>query len=216
MKRLLDILVSGTALILLLPVILPICVILRFAGQRRVFFRQERIGYGGTPFQLIKFTTMMDSVANRPPGSIVFDSDPEVFWIGRILRRSKLNEIPQLINVLRGEMSLVGPRPLTPRSFGLYSEHTQELLKHVKPGLTGIGSLVFRNEESILAKSTKSREECYRTEIRPYKAALEKWYSANRTLWVDMKILAATAWAVIFPHSQCHERLFRDLPPSSK
>lgn len=212
MKRALDIFVSAVAVIALLPVALPICLILRICGEKRAFFRQERLGHAGRTFYLLKFTTMMDSVADRDNGGLALDSDPEVFPFGRLLRRTKLNEVPQLFNVLKGDMSLVGPRPLTIKSFSKFAPEVQEALSNVKPGLTGIGAIVFRDEEVILARSQLDRRECYAREILPYKGELERWYVENRSAWLDLKILIATAWVVVFPKSGRYWKWFSGLP----
>ncbi len=212
MKRALDILVSMVLLGLSLPLTIPICIILKFTGEKRIFFRQERIGLGGKPFQLLKFTTMMDSVANRPDGGLVLDTDPEVFWFGRILRKTKLNEVPQLLNVLRGDMSLVGPRPLTMKSFWRYKPEVQEAISRVRPGLTGIGSIVFRDEAGLIARSNLDRNRCYEEIILPYKGALEQWYTKNASLLTDLQLLAITACVVLFPNVRLHERVFPSLP----
>ena len=126
--------------------------------------------------------------------------------MGRFLRKTKLNELPQLLNVLRGDMSLVGPRPLTAETFACYSPEVQRRVVEARPGVTGIGSIVFRDEERIVAESELSAIDCYRQEIAPYKGRLELWYIDNRSLWLDLKLILLTAVAVLAPRSRLHER----------
>ena len=125
---------------------------------------------------------------------------------------SKINELPQLLNIINGEMSLVGPRPMTPRNFDYYSEEIRDEIKTLKPGLTGIGSIVFRDEESILEKSNKPHLECFKDDIAPYKGALEVWYKRNQSFVLDFKLILLTAWVIIAPKSDLVYQWFKDLP----
>jgi lipopolysaccharide/colanic/teichoic acid biosynthesis glycosyltransferase len=140
--------------------------------------------------------------------------DPRVLPIGRFLRKSKLNELPQILNVLRGDMSLVGPRPLAEQDFAYYSDTIQKAVVRVRPGLTGLGSVVFRDEEQILAASDLPPIEAYRTEIAPYKGALEAWYIEHHSFWLDLKILFLTSISIFFPASRLYKSWIRDLPVS--
>jgi lipopolysaccharide/colanic/teichoic acid biosynthesis glycosyltransferase len=212
MKRLIDLVGSLLLLLPFLPFGLVICAILRVTGEGKVFYLQPRIGQHGRIIQLIKYVTMLENSPNLGSGDITLKNDPRVLPVGRFLRKAKLNEVPQLLNVLKGDMSLVGPRPLTPNTFQHYAEDAQAEIKKVKPGLTGIGSIVFRDEERILSESSKSYLECYREDIAPYKARLELWYIQNRSLLVDVKILLLTAWVVFFPESKLYFRFFGALP----
>lgn len=202
LKRLLDITASVVGLLVFFPLAIPIFITLRLVGEKRIFFRQQRVGRDGRPFNLLKFTTMMDTVATRKDGGLALDNDPEVFKFGRFLRKTKLNEIPQLINVFTGDMSIVGPRPLTGKSFSCYSDHVRESIINVRPGLTGVGSIIFRNEEVILRRSKLPRSVCYREEVLPIKGRLECWYVANESFLLDLKIILLTAWVVVFRDSQ--------------
>ena len=182
MTRLIDLILSFLALIVLIPLFVPLSLLLSFTGEGKVFYRQERIGKGKKRFNLIKFATMLENSPNLPGGDITSGNDPRVLPVGKFLRKTKLNELPQLINILSGDISIIGPRPLTPRNFGFYDHKTQVAIAKIKPGLTGIGSIVFRDEESIIHSSSKSPEKCYQEDITPYKGELEKWFSLNRSL----------------------------------
>ena len=206
-KRLLDILVAGLLTLLVLPIGLIVALILRLTGEGEVFYAQTRIGRDGEPFRLLKFVTMVKDSAKMGTGTVTVPGDPRVLPVGRVLRKMKLNELPQLLNVLRGDMSLVGPRPLTAQTFGCYPPEVQRRVVEVPPGVTGIGSIVFRDEESIIAASKLPAIDCYRQEIAPYKGRLELWYVDNRSLWLDLQLLALTAVAVAAPSSRLHERL---------
>ena len=212
MKRLIDLVGSSLLLLPFLPFGLVICAILRITGEGKVFYLQPRIGQHGRIFRLIKYVTMLEDSPNLGSGDITLKGDPRVLPVGRFLRKAKLNEVPQLLNVLKGDMSLVGPRPLTAKTFQHYTEEVQAEIKKVQPGLTGIGSIVFRDEERILSESSKPYLECYREDIAPYKARLELWYIENRSLLVDVKILLLTAWVVFFPESKLYFRFFGGLP----
>ncbi len=204
-KRLLDVFLSGLAMCILPPIYVVVSVLLRFAGEGNALFRQRRVGLGGRKFTLLKFTTMAKGSAAA--GDITYGDDPRVLPVGRGLSALKIDELPQLWNTFVGEMSLVGPRPLTPRAFHCYSHRVQEIVKSMKPGVTGVGSLVFRNEDRILAEAPGDPKEYYDKVIIPLKGQLETWYFAHRSLYVDLLILACTLVAVPWPRSRLHLRL---------
>ena len=126
MKRFLDIICASFGLIVLLPLLCPLAILLRMTGEGKVFYRQERMGFGSKPFFILKFATMLENSPSLGSGDITLRNDPRVLPVGRVLRKTKINELPQLWNVLIGEMSLVGPRPLTLNQFGLYSADTRQ------------------------------------------------------------------------------------------
>jgi lipopolysaccharide/colanic/teichoic acid biosynthesis glycosyltransferase len=212
MKRLLDIILSLIATLFFLPFGLPIALVLRLTGEGEVFYVQQRIGRGGQPFGLLKFATMLKNSPNLGTGDITMANDPRVLPLGRLLRKTKLNEVPQVLNILFGQMSVVGPRPLTPKNFGFYRKEDQQTIGSMRPGLTGIGSIVFRDEESIIGRSNKPVEQCYREDIAPYKAALEKWYYNHQDVVTDLLIILVTAWAVLNSRSNLHRHIWKDLP----
>ncbi len=212
-KRLFDILFAIFWLALLSVPLLAIMLILKLTGEHKVWFLQERVGLHGRRFKVYKFATMRTDSEWTGNKDITLRNDPRVLPVGRYLRKGKINEVPQIINILIGDMSVVGWRPLMPKSFAYYPEHVQEKIINLKPGLTGIGSIVFRDEEAITASADKPPERVYKEDIAPYKGELELWYQDHQSLWLDLKIVLATGWAVISPGSRPHETWFQGLPP---
>ncbi|MFP4145789.1 MAG: sugar transferase [Phycisphaeraceae bacterium] len=209
----LDLLLSGLALLVVGPLILlPVMLILRFTGEHHVWYFQERLGLGGERFRVFKFATMRSDSEKIGTKDITLRNDPRVLPVGRVLRKTKINELPQLINIFKGDMSVVGWRPLMPKSFAYYPEHVQQRIVALKPGLTGIGSIVFRDEEQITEKSDKPPEDVYREDIAPYKGELELWYQDHQSLLLDVKIILLTAWVVLRPQSMLYTRWLKDLP----
>ena len=212
-KRSLDIVVSFVALIILLPIFIPIIIILRFTAEGEVFYFQERIGINNSKFQIWKFATMLKNSMNMGSGSITLQNDFRVTRIGAFLRKTKINELTQIINILKGEMSLVGPRPLVTKTFSAYNEDVQSNIYNVKPGITGIGSILFRDEESIIsAVSNEDPFEFYKRVIAPYKGEVEMWYQENRSFYLDIQLILMTAWVILFPKTRLYEKWFQDLP----
>ena len=212
-KRTFDIIVAALILLPLVPFLAAVIVILRITGERQAFYVQrDRIGFQGKKFPLVKFVTMVANSESIGSKDVTVRNDPRVLPVGRVLRKTKVNELPQLLNVLAGHMSIVGWRPLLEPGFKRYETRIQEALVTVKPGLTGIGSIIFRDEERILELSAKPYEECYRDDVLPYKGALELWYLENESLWLDIKIILATAGAVVAPDSAFYTSWFPDIP----
>jgi len=210
-KRFLDVVLSFLALVTLAPFLIPVVVILRFTGEGEVFYIQERAGRGGNSFGLYKFATMLKNSPNIGAGEITVREDPRVLPFGKFLRKTKLNELPQLWNIFIGDMSVVGPRPMVLNTYAYYPEEAREKLNTIRPGLTGIGSIVFRDEERYLADRDEPME-FYREHIIPYKSDLELWFVENNTLWSYIKIIFVTAWVVLFPSSNIVERVFVGIP----
>ena len=212
-KRLLDIVVSLVSLTLLLPLFIPIIILLRLTAEGEVFYFQERIGLKNSRFQIWKFATMLKNSMNMGTGSITLQNDFRVTPIGKFLRKTKINELPQIINILKGDISLVGPRPLVTKTFSAYTEEIQSTIYNVKPGLTGIGSIVFRDEESLIsAVKDEDPHEFYKRIIAPYKGELEMWYQKNKSFFLDFQLIFMTAWVILFPESRLYEKWFKDLP----
>lgn len=211
-KRFLDLMLSLIALLVLSPLLIPICIALRITGEGYVFYFQKRMGLYNKKFDIWKFATMLKNSPNIGSGTITLRNDSRVTPVGRYLRKSKLNELPQIMNVVLGDMSIVGPRPLDDKAFSYYSAEVQERIYQVKPGITGIGSIVFRDEERIISASEEDPHEFYRKNIAPYKGALELWYQQKASFTLDLTIIFLTAWVIIFPKSEMHFRLFKDLP----
>ena len=154
---------------------------------------------------------MIKNSINIGTGTITLRNDPRVTRVGKLLRMTKINELPQVINVFKGEMSIVGPRPLLSQSFELYSDEVKIRVYNCKPGITGIGSIVFRDEEKILSASPDPKA-TYAT-IYPYKGALEMWYQDHLSFYTDFMIMFLTGWSVFFPNTKLTNKIFKDLPP---
>ena len=212
MKRLFDIIASGLALLVFFPFGLIIAIILRFSGEGEIFYRQKRVGKDGKDFGLMKYATMLKDSPNLGTGNITTQNDPRVLPIGRFLRKSKLNEVPQLWNILVGDMSMVGPRPLTRDNWEYIPQAIREKTLHLTPGLTGVGSIIFRDEESIIARSGEDYHAYYKREIAPFKGELEVWYAQHQSLLLDLKIVFLTAWVVLFSESRLPQKWLKDLP----
>lgn len=211
-KRFLDILLSSLALFALLPLLLPICLTLLLTGEHEVLYLQKRIGLKNRPFFIWKFATMLKASPNLQGGLHTTRGDPRVLPLGRLLRKTKINELPQIVNILRGDMSIVGPRPLVDKTFAPYPDHVKEKIYKVRPGLTGVGSVVFRDEEELLSSTGMNPAEFYAQVISPYKGELELWYQDNVCFRTDCKLIFLTAWAVMFPKTDLLRKLFPDLP----
>ncbi|MBO7722100.1 MAG: sugar transferase [Kiritimatiellae bacterium] len=211
-KRLLDVALSGAAIIVFLPLLAPVMLVLKCTGEHHVFYGQTRIGYRSRRFKMWKFATMLLDSPNMAGGLHTTEGDPRVLPFGRFLRKTKINELPQIFNIFLGDMSIVGPRPLVDKTFAPYPPEVKARIYGVRPGLTGIGSVVFRDEERILSESPLPPDECYAKEIAPYKGALEMWYLDHFGFMTDLKLVVATAWAVVFPKSDVAGRWFKDLP----
>ena len=212
-KRLLDIVVSIVSLIILLPFFIPIIIILKFTAEGEVFFFQERIGINNSRFQIWKFATMLKNSMDMGSGSITLQNDFRVTKTGVFLRKTKINELPQIINILKGDISLVGPRPLVTKTFLAYNEKVQSNIYNVKPGLTGIGSIIFRDEESTISAVTdEDPHDFYKRVIAPYKGELEMWYQEHRSLYLDFQLIFMTAFVILVPATRLYEKWFKDLP----
>jgi lipopolysaccharide/colanic/teichoic acid biosynthesis glycosyltransferase len=211
MLRFLDILFSGLALVLLSPVLVPVAIILRLTGEGEVFFRQERVGLDGRTFELYKFATMLKDRPNIGTGTVTVKDDPRVLPFGKFLRKTKLNELPQLLNIMVGDMSIIGPRPQTRRCFDAFPSSTRQAIVRVRPGLSGIGSIVFRDEEEMLHQA-KDPMTFYDAVIAPYKGLLEEWFVTRRDVGTYLTLIALTAWVVAFPRSRAVWGIFPTLP----
>lgn len=208
-------LASAVAIIILSPLLIPILIGLRLTGEGYIFYKQERIGLLNVPFSILKFATMLKDSPNMAGGLITTKKDPRITPMGGFLRSSKINELPQLFNIFLGDMSVVGPRPVMKKSFDAYPEDVRKVIYKVKPGLTGIGSIVFRDEEELITKvKDKGGDtwEFYKNTIYPHKGKLEQWYQLHQSFWVDVKIIFATAWVVLFPQSEIVYNWFKGIP----
>jgi lipopolysaccharide/colanic/teichoic acid biosynthesis glycosyltransferase len=214
MPRIIDILLAVLTLLVLLPLFIPIIVILLLTGEHKVFYLQNRVGYKNKNFRIIKFATMLANSENMGSGSLTLKNDPRVLPFGTFLRKTKINELPQILNVIIGDLSIVGPRPQMHVDFEKYSEDVQQKIYNVRPGLTGIGSIVFRDEESLISEAFESENphDFYKRVISPYKGELEMWYQEKRSLILDSQLVFMTAWAIVKPETRLYEKCFKDLP----
>ncbi len=188
-KRLFDLFWAAAGLLLLWPVFLAVAVLCKLEDRGSVFFRQERIGWKGRPFRIWKFRTMVVGAERLGP-SLTVGRDPRITRIGNWLRQSKIDELPQLINVLLGEMSLVGPRPEVPFYVGMYSEEQRRVLD-LRPGITDLASLNFRHESELLA-SAEDPGRKYVEEIMPEKIRINLRYASRAGLLQDFKVILMT------------------------
>lgn len=216
MIRLFDILLSFLAMIILLPFMLPIIITLKLTGEHYVFYLQPRVGLGGRDFNVFKFATMLKDSPNLPGGVLTQKDDPRILPLGKFLRKTKINELPQLINIFIGQMSFVGPRPQARKHYELYSSQVKMEINKIRPGLTGIGSIVFRDEEKLLDNIKEDRDHFHDTIITPYKGLLETWYVKNRNLRLYFLCILLTALVVVLPGNRMYKKLIRNLPEPPK
>jgi lipopolysaccharide/colanic/teichoic acid biosynthesis glycosyltransferase len=209
--RFFDLVLSGIALVVLSPLLIPIMLLLKFSGEGEIFFLQERVGKNRGMFKLFKFATMLKDSPSMGTGTVTMKNDPRVLPAGKFLRKTKINELPQLLNVFIGHMSLVGPRPQTPRCFDAFPVKSQNIIVKVKPGLSGIGPIVFRDEEGILEGHSGTLD-FYDNVISPYKGKIESWYVDKRNIIVYTTLIFLTAWVLLFPKSSLIWHVFKDLP----
>jgi lipopolysaccharide/colanic/teichoic acid biosynthesis glycosyltransferase len=193
-KRTLDIAVALTGLILASPILLAAALAVKLGSRGSVFFRQERMGRNFRPFRIYKFRTMVPD-APKLGAQITAGADPRITRVGHFLRKSKLDELPQLINVLIGDMSLVGPRPEVPRYVELFRDDYRDILS-VRPGITDPASIKYRDESTSLAHSPDP-ERMYREEILPDKIAISRDYVLRASLSGDFRVLIATVMCIL-------------------
>ena len=211
MQRFFDIVFTSLALLMLSPLMIPIVIILRFSGEGEILYKQNRVGINGKSFGLLKFATMLKNSPNLGTGNMTVKNDPRILHLGYFLRKTKINELPQLLNIFLGDMSIIGPRPLTQDHFDGYLPVVQEAIASVRPGLSGLGSIVFRDEEEMLHQH-KDAKQFYKENILPYKGSLEVWYVKNNSLLMYFALIALTAWMVIFSETKSVWKVFPSLP----
>ena len=214
-KRIFDIVSSTIVLLFLSPLFLPIMILLKLTSEGEVFYFQERIGLNKKPFKIFKFATMLKNSSKMKGGFITVKNDPRVTFMGGFLRKSKINELPQLFNIFLGHMSVIGPRPVMRVSFESYPKNIQKVIYNVKPGLSGIGSIIFREEEEIITKVKTAGGDIwdfYKNTIYPFKGELELWYQKNKSFLLDLQLILLTAWVIIFPNSRVYEKWYKNLP----
>jgi len=211
-KRLIDFILSLIALIVLTPLFIPVIIGLLLTGEHYVFYFQKRMGYKNRYFYIWKFATMLKDSPTIGTGLHTTKKDPRILPMGGFLRHTKINELPQVINILIGDMRLWAQGPLVDKTFAYYPEHVKQMINNVKPGLTGIGSIVFRDEEQLLSDTKMPLEEYSRKHIAPYKGELELWYLEHISFYTDLLLIFLTAWAIFAPKSNLAYKIFKDLP----
>lgn len=194
MKRLFDIVMSGAGLILLSPLLLSVALLVRLTSPGPIFFLQTRMGRDFRPFQIVKFRTMVADAPARG-GQLTAGSDPRITRVGHVLRKTKIDELPQLWNVLVGEMSLVGPRPEVPKYVEMFRDDFRTVLS-VRPGITDPASVKYRDESSVLAQSSNP-EQAYVEQILPEKLALAKTYIERSSLAYDLRLILQTLLKIV-------------------
>ena len=214
-KRCFDIMASLLALLVLAPLLIPIGIGLKLTGEGYIWYLQERVGFRNKLFNIYKFATMLKDSPNMAGGLITTKKDPRLTPMGGFLRASKINELPQKLNILNGEMYVVGPRPVMQQSFDAYPEHIKRIIFNVKPGLTGIGSIIFRDEETLITQVGENggdKWDFYRNTIYPFKGQVESWYQQNQSFYTDLMCIFLTAWVIISPKSDLIYKVFKTLP----
>lgn len=199
-KRSMDIALAGAGIAVTWPMMAAIAVAIALEDQDSPFYIQERIGKNGEPFHLLKFRTMTTREAGNEGPEITVGFDPRITKVGKILRGSRLDELPQLFNILKGEMSVVGPRPEVARYVQHYTEEQLKVLT-VRPGLTDPATLAFRHEAERLAQSDLP-EQTYIDEIMPEKLAMNLEYLERRSTLLDVKVFVETVLAVLTDQSE--------------
>jgi lipopolysaccharide/colanic/teichoic acid biosynthesis glycosyltransferase len=212
LKRPLDFILAFIGLIIISSILILVIIILSFTGEHEIFYLQERVGYKNRKFKIWKFATMVKDSPNIGTGSLTTCNDPRVTKFGKLLRSTKINELPQLINVLIGNMSLVGPRPQMEVDFLKFPLNIQQHIYDVKPGITGIGSVIFRDEEKLITESGEEPHLYYKKHIAPYKGELEIWYQNHLTLLTDIKLIFITIFVIPFSESNIPYRMIKTLP----
>lgn len=214
-KRICDILLASILLLLLSPLLIPIIIGLKLTGEGYVFYKQERVGYKNKLFNILKFATMLKDSPNMAGGVITTKKDPRITPMGGFLRKSKINELPQLLNIWLGHMSFVGPRPVMQVSFNAYPEEVKKVIYNVKPGLTGIGSIIFRDEEELITQVKNNGGDTwdfYKNTIYPFKGSVEQWYQEKVGFLTDLKIIIITAIVILKSESTIVYKWFPTLP----
>lgn len=214
-KRAFDLIFALGGILLLVPFFLLLYILKIVEHGKPILFTQPRVGYKNKIFLIYKFATMVEGSHKTQSAYITTAKDTRITSIGSILRKTKIDELPQVINILRNEMSVVGPRPLMKESFYAYPREIQNLIYTAKPGITGIGSLIFHDEERLM---TICKEigmdplDYYKNHIYAFKGDLEKWYTQNISFVTDFKILMLTIWVVFSRENNLVHKTFSDLP----
>ena len=213
-KRFFDVIFSIFGIIITGPIMLFSICILYLTGEKKPIFNQLRVGKNKQLFRLYKLRTMSEDGAHNS-GPITLHNDDRITIIGKFLRWSKIDEFPQFFNVLNGDLSFVGPRPLMPETFYKYKKSTQRIIVSIRPGITGAGSVMFRDESFILKSVSKEKQEkFYIQNILPYKGQLEEWYVTNSSFIMDFKLLIFSSLIIVYSGVKGLNIFFKGTPLS--
>ena len=202
LKRLFDIIFALIGLLLTSPIVLLVILLKKLAGEKEVFYIKGRVGKGGKLFPFIKLSSMTPAKKGEKTSSLTLSNDSRITPLGHFIRKTKIDEFPQFVNILRGELSFVGPRALMPKIHKDYNKAVKQELSKIRPGVTGLATVVFRNEAELLAQSDYTNElEFYKEVIAPAKGAIEMIYIKNKSFSLDFTILLLTAWQIFRPQS---------------
>lgn len=211
--RALDFVFSLFALVALSPIFLVTALWNLMTGEHQILYRQVRVGRAGKQFEILKFATMLKDSPNMANGGFVESGDTRLLPLGAFLRKTKINELPQLINVLRGDLSLVGFRPLVKASYNTAVDIGGLSTYTIQPGITSLASIVFRNEEKILADvSARERQHFYETEILPKKVVMDQWWKENKSVYNYLVLIVLTVFALFLPYQLLPLKLLTNLP----
>jgi lipopolysaccharide/colanic/teichoic acid biosynthesis glycosyltransferase len=212
-QRFFDILFSTIAIVIFTPLFLVVSIILITVSGDGVIYRQKRVGLNGELFNIYKFITMIKNSEQMGTGTITLKNDSRVFYFGKFLRKTKINELPQLFNILKGDMSIIGPRPQDIISFNEFDSAEQEVIKQIKPGLSGIGSIFFRDEEEIINRVEIDKKNFYKEYLSPYKGKIEAWYVENKNISLYFILIWITIKTVLFPNYRVnYQKRFKNIP----
>lgn len=214
MIRFFDLLFSFFLLILLFPLLLLVCIWNVLTGEHEIFYKQIRIGKNGKQFEIIKFATMLKNSSELGTGGFTEFNDSRFLPLGSFMRKTKINELPQLLNILRGEMSLVGFRPLTKGSFNRVLDIGDKTTYSNMPGITSPASIFLRNEEQILMK-VEDKQKYYDEHILPFKVSLDEWWAKNNSVFNYFAILFLTALSLFLPFHLLPIKILRNLPKTN-
>ena len=195
-----------------MPFFIPLAILLKLTGEGYIFYYQDRIGYKNKKFRIWKFATMLKASPGLGTGSITLKNDWRVTPMGGWLRKTKINEVPQIINVFLGDMSIVGPRPQMESDFLKYPKDIQAKILNIKPGITSLSAVVFRDEEKYFALQSDDPHAFYKQVISPYKGQLELWYQDHLSFKTDCLIVFLTSWVILFRNSKIPYKIFKSLP----
>ena len=213
-KRFSDIIFSIFGIIITGPIMLFTIIILYLTGEKKPVFNQLRVGKNKQLFRLYKLRTMNSNGAINS-GPITLYNDDRITFFGKFLRWSKIDEFPQFFNVLNGDLSFVGPRPLMHETFYKYKKTTQKKIASIRPGITGAGSVIFRNESFILKTVSQEKQESfYIQNILPYKGQLEEWYIENNSFIMDLKLLIFSVLVIVYSGTKKLNTFFKEIPLS--